>query len=121
MPLPTTWPCTGRAGETHKRTRGAGCDDNTAERGFTLIEMVVAIAIGAVAFTALAGVLGASLQTLAGQKSRTRANEIATEGIEDLQRFDYDHVGLCAPPGGTAPSGLSDTVSLANCSSPAYE
>src|SRR6266566_2987820 len=91
------------------------------EEGFTLIEMVIALAIGAVAFTALAAVLMVSLKAVAVQKTRTRANEIATQGIEDLQRFDYDHLGLCTPPPGDAPSGLSDTVFLANCTSPTYE
>ena len=74
------------------------------EEGFTLIEMVIALAIGAVAFTALAAVLMVSLKAVAVQKTRTRANEIATQGIEDLQRFDYDHLGLCAAPPGDAAS-----------------
>jgi prepilin-type N-terminal cleavage/methylation domain-containing protein len=91
------------------------------EDGFTLIEMVAALAVGTIAFTALAGVLAVSLKTVSVQKARTRANEIATQGIEDLQRFDYDHLGLCVAPSGTAPTGLSSTVFLANCTSPTYE
>src|SRR5437879_6520055 len=91
------------------------------EDAFTLIEMVVALAVGAMAFAALGGILLGGLKAVAVQKTRTRANEIATQGIEDLQRFDYDHLGLCTPPPGDAPSGLSDTVFLANCTSPVYE
>ncbi len=92
-----------------------------AEEGFTLIEMVIALAIGTVAFTALAAVLMVSLKAVAVQKTRTRANEIATQGIEDLQRFDYDHLGLCVAPSGVAPTGLATTVFLANCTSPTYQ
>ena len=91
------------------------------EDAFTLIEMVVALAVGAMAFAALGGILLGGLKAVAVQKTRTRANDIATQGIEDLQRFDYNHLGLCAAPPGDAPTGLSDTVFLPNCTSPTYE
>src|SRR5438105_6800791 len=91
------------------------------ESGFTLVEMLVALVLMAIAFTALAGAFGGGLKAVAVQKTRTRANDIATQGIEDLQRFDYNHLGLCAAPPGDAPTGLSDTVFLPNCTSPTYE
>jgi prepilin-type N-terminal cleavage/methylation domain-containing protein len=91
------------------------------ESGFTLVEMLVALVLMAIAFTALAGAFGGGLRAVAVQKARTRANDVATQGIEDLQRFDYNHLGLCAAPSGTAPTGLSDTVFLPNCTNPAYE
>ena len=93
-------------------------DDGSA--GFTLIELLIALSITVVVFTALAATLGAAMNVAGLQKARTQGNEIATQGIEDLQRLDYDHLGVCDPPSGTAPTGLSDPVYLANCSSTTY-
>src|SRR5438093_13061369 len=89
--------------------------------GFTLLEMVVAIALGAFAFAAIGAIFMSGLKALSVQKQRTQGNEVATKAIEDLQRFSYDKLGLCTAPPGTAPDGLTDTVLLANCTSPTYE
>jgi prepilin-type N-terminal cleavage/methylation domain-containing protein len=99
---------------------GAGHNCRRSSDGFTLIELMVALMIGTIALVALAATLAAALRVVGLQKSRTQGNEVATEAIEDLQRLDYDHLGVCAPPPGTAPAGLNDPVYLANCSSPAY-
>ena len=85
-----------------------------------MIELMVALAISTIVFVALAGTLGAALRVAGLQKTRTQGNEVATQAIEDLQRLDYDHLGVCAPSPGTAPAGLSDPVYLVNCSSPTY-
>ena len=85
-----------------------------------MLELMVALAISAIVLVALASTLGAGLKVAGLQKTRTQANEIATQAIEDFQRLDYDHLGLCAPPPGTAPAGLTDPVYLANCTSPTY-
>lgn len=90
------------------------------ESGFTLVEMMIALLIVTVAFVALAGLLMASLRTLTVQKNRNEGNELATQAIEDLQRLDYNHLGICNTASG-APSGLTDPVYLANCTSPTYE
>src|SRR5689334_17992146 len=71
------------------------------EDGFTLIEVIIAIGLSAVVFLALAMAMAGGLKAVAVSKSRTRANELATAAIEDLQRFDYDHLGLCPASGGT--------------------
>ena len=85
------------------------------EDGFTLIEMVVAISVMAIVLVAVAGVLESGLRSLAAAKSRAQANEIATQGIEDLQRFSFNNLGLCFPASGTAPSGLETWAELPNC------
>jgi prepilin-type N-terminal cleavage/methylation domain-containing protein len=107
--------------ERHRRVRGLfrrapghDCD------GFTLIELLMALAISTIAVLALAGGLAAALKLAGLQKVRTQGNELATQAIEDLQRLDYDHLGVCTPTPG-APSGLTDTAYLANCSSPTYQ
>jgi prepilin-type N-terminal cleavage/methylation domain-containing protein len=91
-----------------------GCD------GFTLIELLAALGIATIAVLALAGGLAAALKLSGLQKVRTQGNELATQAIEDLQRLDYDHLGVCTPAPGP-PSGLTDAAYLANCSSPSYE
>jgi prepilin-type N-terminal cleavage/methylation domain-containing protein len=99
---------------------GAGRDRFRPCEGFTLIELMVALMIGTIALLALAATLAAALKVTGLQKTRTQGNEVATQAIEDLQRLDYDHLGVCAPPSGPAPAGLSDPVYLANCTSPTY-
>jgi prepilin-type N-terminal cleavage/methylation domain-containing protein len=88
--------------------------------GFTLVEVLVALAIAAFAFLALTAGLMAAIRVAGLQKTRADGNEIATEAIEDLQRLDYDHLGVCTPPSGLAPAGLTSPVYLANCSNPTY-
>lgn len=91
------------------------------EDGFTLVEMVVAIAVLAATVLAVSGVLESGLRSLAAAKARARANQIATEGIEDLQRFAFNNLGLCDAPSGTPPAGLETLVTLPNCpAAPAY-
>jgi prepilin-type N-terminal cleavage/methylation domain-containing protein len=83
------------------------------DEGFTLVELVIAIAITAFLFTAVALSLGGALRAVAVQKARTQANEIATQGIEDLQRYPYGSLLLCGAPVGAPPeTELSDSVVL---------
>lgn len=86
------------------------------DAGFTLVETMVALLLMAIVFVALAGVMLSSMEAISVQKGRTRANELATQGIEDLQRYDFDALGLC--PGSIAPNApaeLSDAVILSGC------
>lgn len=92
------------------------------EAGFTLVELVMAAAITAFAFLALATMLAGSLKALSIGKTRAQANEIATQGIEDLQRFDFNDLGVCpgaADPSPAVPASLTGLtlVTLPNCSS----
>jgi type II secretory pathway pseudopilin PulG len=86
--------------------------------GFTIIELVVALGLGMFMFSALASMLLGATKIVSIQKSRTQANDLATIGIEDLQRLNYDAMGLCTAPPGPTPSDMTDTVLLPNCSSP---
>lgn len=92
-----------------------------SEGGFTLVEMVVAISVLAALVLAVSTVFDSGLRALAAAKARARANELATQGIEDLQRFSFNNLGLCAPPTGTPPAGLETNVDL-NCgASPTFQ
>jgi prepilin-type N-terminal cleavage/methylation domain-containing protein len=89
--------------------------------GFTLIELVIAIAISAFAFLALATMLAGTLKALAIGKARAQGNETATQAIEDLQRFDFNDLGVCsgaADPAPAIPANLAGltAVDLPNCS-----
>jgi type II secretory pathway pseudopilin PulG len=93
------------------------------EGGFTIIEMMTVIAITGFVFLALASLLAGALRSLNVAKTRTQANEIATQGIEDLQRYDFDDLGVCTgaadPAPTTTPASLTGltSVQLANCGS----
>jgi prepilin-type N-terminal cleavage/methylation domain-containing protein len=93
------------------------------EGGFTLIEMLTVISITAVVFLALATLLAGAMKSLGVAKSRSQANEIATQGIEDLQRYDFNDLGVCSgtadPAPATTPASLNGltSVQLANCAS----
>jgi prepilin-type N-terminal cleavage/methylation domain-containing protein len=95
--------------------------------GFTLIELVIALSLSAILFAGLAAIMGTSLRTLSVTRSRGQANEIAAQGIEDLQRFSFSSLVLCntptVPPGGTVPSGFTGltTVLAASCANATLE
>lgn len=82
--------------------------------------MVIAVALLATITLAVTGVLNAGLRAMAVSRSRAQANEVATAGIEDLQRFSFNNLGLCSAPSGTAPSGMGDTVLLTCSATPPY-
>jgi type II secretory pathway pseudopilin PulG len=98
-------------------------EPRSREDGFTLVELLFVIAITAFAFLALAAMLAGALRSLGTAKTRSQANEVATQGIEDLQRYDFNDLGLCPgasdPAPATTPASLAGltTVQLANCSS----
>lgn len=95
------------------------CDRRDDEEGFTLVELVIALGIVAVAFLALSSMLAASLRSLAVQKARTQGNEVATQAIEDLQRYAFSNLGVCGPATGSAePAGLELEVKSTSSSCP---
>ena len=64
------------------------------ERGFTLIEMIVAASIFIGVAAALAGVLGSSIVAHDLARERTFAQQSATAQIECIRRLAYQDVGL---------------------------
>jgi prepilin-type N-terminal cleavage/methylation domain-containing protein len=98
-------------------------DEGSApEGGFTLVEMVVAVSVLALVMMAAANVLSSGLRALSAAKARARGNEIATQGIEDLQRFSFNNLGLCTDPPAPEPAGLEEHVYLgAGCATAQLE
>ena len=72
--------------------------------GFTLVELLVVISITAFVFLALASLLAGAAKSLSIAKTRSQANEVATQGIEDLQRYDFNDLGVCSGAADPAPS-----------------
>jgi prepilin-type N-terminal cleavage/methylation domain-containing protein len=92
-----------------RRASVAGAD------GFTLIEVVAAMAIMAVVAAALAGVLWGSLRSAAISSTRSRAVAVATRETESIRSVPYDSIGFYADQAGyVATFGGATTVKLAD-------
>jgi prepilin-type N-terminal cleavage/methylation domain-containing protein len=64
------------------------------EDGFSMIEMVTAMALFAIVITPLGGVMTATLSAQAGSKERTLAQQAAQAAVEEIRGMPYDDVGL---------------------------
>lgn len=106
-----------RQGRSFRVERRWRSHTSSSEQGFTLVELVIAIGLGAVVFAALGAALASGLRALAVQKARTQGNEVATQGIEDLQRLSFDSLVVCSVPAGPVPQGLETTALGSNCPS----
>lgn len=90
------------------------------------MEMAVSVSLMAVIALALSGVLHSGLRALGAAKARAQGNDITTQGIEDLQRYGFNELGLCGThTPSTPPAGLGDLNMLPNCPAaaalPAYD
>jgi len=86
------------------------------DAGFSLIETVVALTVAALLFTALGGVLVASLRaTLVGRQAQ-QAADLATRTVEKLRNRDYATLGMDAADAATDPAITASgyAVPLAN-------
>ena len=63
------------------------CKDNRSERGILIVEVLVAVAIIAIAFTALLGLSAFSLNTSILAADTAQAAELAQEMIEAVRSF----------------------------------
>jgi len=112
-----------RVGHETVRPGAAPACSTVVDAGFTVVELVVVLAITMIAFTAMAATMASGMKALSIQKTRSQGNQLATQGIEDLQRYDFNDLGLCAGPADPAPSTVPATLSglasvqLPNCDS----
>jgi Tfp pilus assembly protein PilV len=79
-------------------------------RGFTLVEVVVASFILIVGIVAVAGVVGSTLGNTARSEYMTQAATLATEKLEDLNRFPPSDANVTVTNGVSAGSLTADTT-----------
>jgi len=63
-------------------------------KGFTLIEVLIAMAIFAVGFLTLASLQTKSITQIASSRMRTEATTVAVESLERLISLPYSHADL---------------------------
>jgi prepilin-type N-terminal cleavage/methylation domain-containing protein len=90
-------------------------EEKRGQEGFTLLEMIVAVLILAVAFTALAGVLTSGIRTADASTHRAEGFTIATRVIEGMHAVPYSLLGFYADQSPAA-WGTNTTVILGSCS-----
>jgi Tfp pilus assembly protein PilV len=79
-------------------------------RGFTIVEVVVASFILIVGIVAVAGVVGSTLGNTARSEYMTQAATLATEKLEDLNRFPQSDANVTVTNGVSAGSLTADTA-----------
>lgn len=94
--------------KTASRVKMAG--DKSGSRGFTIIEVLVASVILLVGLVAAAGVVGATLGNTSRSEYMTQAATLATEKLEDLNRFPPSDANIAVTVGTSAGSLTSDDL-----------
>jgi Tfp pilus assembly protein PilV len=79
-------------------------------RGFTIIEVLVAAFILFVGLVAVAGVVGSTLANTARSGYMTQAATLATEKLEDLNRYPSGDANVAVPNGISVGSLASDVT-----------
>ncbi len=88
--------------------------DSSEDRGFTLIELMIAMLITAVVMAALAPVFYGLLRASAAANARSVASGLAVTASEQIRSVPYDEVGFYSTPSGCPTSNpviLSTSVS----------
>jgi len=89
-------------------------------RGFTLTEVAVALFVLAVGLSSVAALLASTTKSTSGTEYMMQAATLASEKLEDLNRFQSDGSGggdpnICVPAGTTAGSISADTSATVTC------
>lgn len=93
-----------------------------AQAGFTLIEVLVAIVVLTVGVVAVAALSATMLNTSHRSKYMSLAASLASEKLEDLNRWDAQLPQVCVPSSSTAAGSLtSDINQTTTCSSGASD
>jgi Tfp pilus assembly protein PilV len=79
-------------------------------RGFTIVEVVVASFILIVGIVAVAGVVGSTLGNTARSEYMTQAATLATEKLEDLNRYPASDANVSVPNGTSVGNLAADTA-----------
>jgi Tfp pilus assembly protein PilV len=89
----------------------------SAEQGFTLLEVLVALSILIVGMAALALISARMMSGGTESKYMNLAASLTSEKLEDLNRWDSDDPQVCIPTGSTTVGSLTaDVVQTTTCS-----
>jgi Tfp pilus assembly protein PilV len=86
------------------------CSGKNGSRGFTIMEVIVASFILIVGLVAVAGVVGSTLGNTARSEYMTQAATLATEKLEDLNRYPSADPNVAAAAGSSVGSLTSDVL-----------
>ncbi len=88
-------------GAAVERALGRARRSGSRERGFTMIEAVLAVGLFVIVATALATVLISAINSHGLSRQKTVAQQAAMDQIEEIRRLPYDDVGTVSgnPPG----------------------
>jgi prepilin-type N-terminal cleavage/methylation domain-containing protein len=90
---------------------------HSADQGFTLLEVLIALTILVIGMTALALLSARMMSGGTQSKYMNLAASLASEKLEDLNRWDSDDPQICVPTGSTTVGSLtSDNVQTTTCS-----
>jgi len=85
--------------------------NSTPQRGFSLIETIVAIAVLSIGLMAMAALMTRMTSATSRSGYMSVAMQLASEKLEDLNRYPADDPNVAVPTGTTAGSLTSDIVS----------
>jgi prepilin-type N-terminal cleavage/methylation domain-containing protein len=80
------------------------------EGGFTLLEVIVAMGVMTIGLMAAAVLAGSTMGTTRTSKFMSAAGILASEKLEDLNRWDVNDPQICIPTGSTSEGSLSQDV-----------
>ncbi len=87
--------------------------------GFSLIEALIAIVVLTVGLVAAAALTAKMMSTGQQSKYMTLASTLASEKLEDINRWDADDPEVCVPTGSTTVGSLtSDVTQTTTCPAP---
>ena len=89
------------------------------DRGFTLLETLIALIVLTVGVVATATLAARCMSTSRQSKYMSLAAELASEKLEDLNRWDVDDPQVCVPAGSSSVGSLtSDVLQTTTCPPP---
>jgi len=94
----------------------------TDEQGFTLVEMMVAILLLAIIFSAMVTVIVTSLTSMQREEQRVRATQLAQEELERIRAIEWDCAAIDSTDADYAATYNGNTtvvLDAAECSEPA--